>query len=201
MKWLLSRYPWLKQINWKVWIQEGVKILLLTLIAIGVLKIAATAGSIECMADNSDRSVITTEVQVNGLSQGMSQYISDVCKDFGVNEELALAYIETVSGNNPQLVTRVDTSGDGNPDIVRYGLFQLHSDLLAKYDNVVESAWGNAYAGIERLAWALEDNGSLQGALMAHYYTKPVAQEMWRAGVKSTDIIDAIISNYERRKK
>jgi len=199
MKRLLSRYPWLKQINWKVWIWEGIKILLLTIIAIGVLKIAAMDIQNIMSASTIDEPLTATELRIDGLSKGMLQHIEDVCKEWGVDKELALAYIETVSGNNPQLVTRVDTSGDGNPDIVRYGLFQLHSDLIAKYDNVVESAWGNAYAGIERLAWALEDNGSLQGALMAHYYTKPVAQDMWRAGVKSTDVIDDIISNYERR--
>lgn len=101
---------------------------------------------------------------------------------------------------DPQLVYAVIFSGPPTEDgLPRFGIMKLHPDLVSKYDakytqgvGVVESVYSNVECGVERLAWALENNATLEGALMAYIYTKPKAQEMWRQGVRTTDWVESV---------
>jgi hypothetical protein len=84
-------------------------------------------------------------------------------------------------------------------DEYRIGVMKLHPNLREKYDaqmgegpGIIESIYSNAVAGIDRLAWCLKNNESLEGALMVYYYTKPEAQKMWAKGIKTTEWVDGI---------
>lgn len=190
-------------------IKEIVWTVLLLVITVGVVDTSIGIRGLAFenpLQPESVNPVINAEVSPGQLSKAMEEHVKWVCSICDVDEDLAFAYIKVVSNNNPLLVSQVDTSGDGNPDIVRYGLFQIHSDLIAKYEkefgfqqDLVESAWTNAYIGVKRLSWALDKNETLRGALMAHYYTQPEAQKMWDTGMNTTEIIESIISEYEGR--
>lgn len=101
---------------------------------------------------------------------------------------------------DPQLVYAVIFSGPPTEDgVPRFGIMKLHPGLISKYDakypqgvGVVESVYSNVECGVERLAWALEDNATLEDALMAYIYTKPEAQKMWADGIKTTKWVEEV---------
>jgi len=135
--------------------------------------------------------------QVLNLPKALERSIEYDCVYYGVDRELVYAYIETVSHNDIRLVSRIDGE-------VYYGAFQLNSRLINKYrkDNspdIVESAYSNCSIGIQRLKWALDNNESMQGALMSCYYTQPIARKMWVNGVRSTPLTKTIEKNYKER--
>ena len=57
---------------------------------------------------------------------------------------------------------------------------------------VVESVKANVVVGIGRLKWCMENNQSVEGALMVYIYQGPQAQEMWGQGIKTTDWVEAV---------
>jgi len=137
--------------------------------------------------------------QVHELPKALARSIEYDCAYYGVDRELVYAYIEVVSHNDVSLVTRQDGQ-------VYYGAFQLNSKLIEKYRktdrlDIVESCYSNCSAGVQRLAWALDNNESLQGALMSCYYTQPIARKVWLNGIHSTPLTRAIESNYKERSK
>ena len=58
---------------------------------------------------------------------------------------------------------------------------------------MVESVKANVVVGIGRLKWCMENNQSVEGALMVYIYTKPQAQEMWKRDIKTTDWVNAVM--------
>ena len=56
---------------------------------------------------------------------------------------------------------------------------------------MVESVKANVVVGIGRLKWCMENNQSVEGALMVYIY-KPQAQEMWGKGGKTTEWVEAV---------
>ncbi len=113
----------------------------------------------------------------------LSELIEAECERVGVNMEIVYAII-----NSPY--------PDSEP---RYGLMKIHGDLIDKYnvnwsdgEGVVESVKANVVVGIGRLKWCMENNQSVDGALMVYIYTKPQAQEMWGQGVKTTEWVENV---------
>ncbi len=113
----------------------------------------------------------------------LSELIEAECERVGVNIEIVYAII-----NSPY--------PDSEP---RYGLMKIHGDLIDKYnvnwsdgEGVVESVKANVVVGIGRLKWCMENNSSLEGALMVYIYTKPQAQEMWSNGIKTTEWVENV---------
>jgi hypothetical protein len=97
------------------------------------------------------------------------------------------------------LVYAIINSSDPGDNIPRYGIMKLHPDLIKKYDvnyregvGVVDSIYSNMESGIKRLAWCMENNETLEGALMVYIYTKPQAQDMWAQGKKTTDWVEGV---------
>ena len=135
--------------------------------------------------------------QVLNLPKALVRSIEYDCTYYGVDRELVYSYIEVVSHNDIRLVSRIDGE-------VYYGAFQLNSKLIEKYrkDNspdIVESAYSNCSAGVQRLKWALDNNESMQGALMSCYYTQPIARKMWVNGIHSTPLTRQIEKKYKER--
>lgn len=114
----------------------------------------------------------------------LSEIITNECERVGVNIEIVDAIIN---------------SSYPKDNIPRYGLMKIHGDLIEKYNvnwadgkGVVESHKANVIVGIGRLKWCMENNQSVEGALMVYIYTKPQAQEMWEQGVKTTEWVEAV---------
>ena len=114
----------------------------------------------------------------------LSELIEAECERVGVSKNIVYAII-----NSPY--------PDSEP---RYGLMKLHGDLIEKYNvnwsdgcGVVESVKANVVVGIGRLKWSMENNQSVEGALMVYIYTKPQAQEMWKRDIKTTDWVNGIL--------
>ena len=114
----------------------------------------------------------------------LSELIEAECERVGVNKNIVYAII-----NSPY--------PDSEP---RYGLMKIHGDLIDKYNvnwsdgcGVVESVKANVVVGIGRLKWCMENNQSVEGALMVYIYTKPQAQEMWKRDIKTTDWVNAVM--------
>ena len=113
----------------------------------------------------------------------LSELIEAECERVGVNKNIVYAII-----NSPY--------PDSEP---RYGLMKIHGDLIEKYnvnwsdgEGVVESVKANVVVGIGRLKWCMENNQSVEGALMVYIYTKPQAQEMWAKGTKTTKWVESV---------
>ena len=126
-----------------------------------------------------------SEVQSVELGKAIKEVIRVECEKQGVPESLVYAII-----NSP------DPTEDRLP---RYGVMKLHPDLINKYNanypdgmGIVMSIYSNVVSGVERLAWCLDNNASIEGALMVYIYTKPQAQEMWGQGIKTTDWVEAV---------
>ena len=135
--------------------------------------------------------------RVHELPKALERSVEYDCAYYGVDRELVYAYIEVVSHNDIRLVSRLDGE-------VYYGAFQLHSSLINKYrkensPDIVESAYSNCSAGVQRLKWALDNNESMQGALMSCYYTQPIARKMWVNGIHSTPLTRQIEKKYKER--
>ena len=126
------------------------------------------------------------------LSPVLSALTDELCDLYDVDKDLVYAVMSTADYDP----THNSMAEDGIP---RYGLMSIHPDLIGKsktqFDwrlDVVESSYSNLAYGVYRLAWALSDNESLEGALMSYYYTKPVALEMWKQGIKTTDWVEEV---------
>ena len=114
----------------------------------------------------------------------LSELIEAECERVGVNIEIVYAIIN---------------SSYPKDNIPRYGLMKIHGDLIEKYNvnwadgkGVVESHKANVIVGIGRLKWCMENNKSVEGALMVYIYTKPQAQEMWGQGIKTTEWVENV---------
>ena len=119
------------------------------------------------------------------LGKAIKEVIRVECEKQGVPESLVYAII------NSSVPTE-----DALP---RYGVMKLHPDLIAKYNKnypdgmgIVMSIYSNVVSGVERLAWCLESNQSLEGALMSYIYTQPEAKKMWNKGIRSTEWVEAV---------
>jgi hypothetical protein len=126
------------------------------------------------------------------LPVALDEYTQEVCRLYDVDPELVYAIMYT-KGFDP---ANNDVGDDG---ITRYGLMSIHPDLIGKSKeqfgfglDVVESAYSNVMYGVSRLKWAVDGNASIEGALMAYYYTKPAALEMWKQGIKTTDWVESV---------
>ena len=114
----------------------------------------------------------------------LSELIEAECERVGVNKNIVYAIINSAYPKD---------------NIPRYGLMKIHGDLIEKYnvnwsdgEGVVESVKANVVVGIGRLKWCMENNQSVEGALMVYIYTKPQAQEMWAKGTKTTEWVEAV---------
>ena len=128
-----------------------------------------------------------TVLQERQLPQALDEYTQEVCRLYDVDPELVYAIMYT-KGFDPA------NNQVGDDGITRYGLMSIHPDLIGKSKeqfgfrlDVVESAYSNVMYGVSRLKWAVDGNESIEGALMAYYYTVPEAQKMWAKGVKGTE--------------
>jgi len=104
--------------------------------------------------------------------------------------------IRNVDANLVYAIINSQPPDDGIP---RYGVMKIHPELIKKYDadygedvGVVDSIYSNVVAGVERLEWCLDNNASIEGALMVYIYTQPEAKKMWEMGIRSTDWVDAV---------
>lgn len=138
------------------------------------------------IVESAEQVAVEERVEVD-LGKAIRQVIETECERQNVDINLVYAIIYS------------DDVADGTP---RYGIMRIHPDLLSKYDammgkgpGVVESIYSNAVAGITRLNWALKNNSTIEGALMAYIYTKPIAQEMWKEGVSTTNWVESVKEN------
>lgn len=161
----------------KKWIDSIV--LYAILVVVVMILTQPMAKSVEVLYDLTTMPV---EIENENIGKALNEVIKEECYKNDVPIELVYAIINT---NLPPM------------DVPRYGIMQLHPDLLKKYKDrfavsVVESQYSNVVAGIERLAWALNKNETIEGALMVYYYTQPKAQEMWKRGIKTTDWVEEV---------
>jgi hypothetical protein len=126
------------------------------------------------------------------LPAALDEYTQEVCRLYDVDLELVYAIMHT-KGYDPA------NNQIGDDGITRYGLMSIHPDLIGKSKeqfgfglDVVESAYSNVMYGVSRLKWAVDGNESIEGALMAYYYTKPVAVKMWKQGIRTTDWVERV---------
>ena len=119
------------------------------------------------------------------LGKAIKEVIRVECEKQGVPESLVYAIINSTAPTEDALP--------------RYGVMKLHPDLINKYNanypdgmGIVMSIYSNVVSGVERLAWCLESNQSLEGALMSYIYTQPEAKKMWDLGIGSTEWTDAV---------
>ena len=133
-----------------------------------------------------------TVLQERQLPMALDEYTQEVCQLYDVELELVYAIMST-KGYDPA------NNQVGDDGITRYGLMSIHPDLIGKSKeqfgfglDVVESAYSNVMYGVSRLKWAVDGNESIEGALMAYYYTKPVAVKMWKQGVKTTGWVEMV---------
>lgn len=129
--------------------------------------------------------------QEGELSKALTIFTKDYCSYYKVDLDLVYAIMSTVN---------YDTTayGKGEDNEIHYGVMSINALLISdsrKYVgkvDIVESAYSNIAYGIIRLEWALENNDSLEGALMAYYHTQPVARKMWAKGVKTTEWVEQV---------
>ena len=133
-----------------------------------------------------------TVLQERQLPVALDEYTQEVCRLYDVDPKLVYAIMHT-KGFDPA------NNQVGDDGITRYGLMSIHPDLIGKSKeqfgfglDVVESAYSNVMYGVSRLKWAVDGNESIEGALMAYYYTKPVAVKMWKQGIKTTDWVEEV---------
>lgn len=137
----------------------------------------------EAMPQNMPSAAVEQKT-TDTLGKAIKETIHNECVRQKVDENLVYAII-----NSPLPTEDAFT---------RSGIMKIHPDLVDKYNKqesgpgVLESIYSNAVAGIGRLAWALENNNTLDGTLMVYIYTKPQAQEMWSKGTKTTKWVESV---------
>lgn len=107
------------------------------------------------------------------------EVIAEECKRQGVDE---------------QLVNAIMYSGDPADGVERIGLMKLHPDLN-------KEEFINISHGVSRLKWCLDKNKSIDGALMVYIYTKPIAQEMWKEGIRTTMWVENVKKDYNANRR
>ena len=152
-----------------------------TIWAVGILVFVLIFASNRTPNVTATESLLTINPQVE--NELLSEIITNECERVGVNKNIVYAII-----NSPY--------PDSEP---RYGLMKIHGNLIEKYnvnwsdgEGVVESVKANVVVGIGRLKWCMENNQSVEGALMVYIYTKPQAQEMWAKGIKTTEWVENV---------
>lgn len=106
----------------------------------------------------------------NSTEISLEDVVKDECERQGVDEKIAIAIMNS---DNPE---------DG---VERVGIMKLHPAL--KKDEHV-----NISSGVSRLKWCLDKNKSIDGALMVYIYTEPIAQEMWKEGIRTTMWVEEV---------
>lgn len=184
--WITWKFPYKKRAKMlKVFTgvsQVAIMILLIVLIiAVMGLEQNQTTYNMTEITEIHEGEVKETQVV---LGKAIKEMIKTECKRQGVDIELVYAIINSEEVN------------DGTP---RYGIMKLHPDLIKKYDanyrdgvGVVESIYSNMESGVKRLKWATENNETIEDALMVYIYTKPIAQKMWKQGIKTTDWVEMV---------
>jgi hypothetical protein len=190
--------PWLPKI--KRWMPGIYKTMILFLL-FGILLTNSRTFEIQQIIQQQPEVATTDTIVIRNesgeLSKALTQYTIDVCKLYDLDPNWMFAIMAT-NEFNPDKTLVAD---DG---ITRYGICSIHPDIIGtakeKFDfkvDLVESAYSNIFVGIDRLAWALEKNDSVQGALMVYFYTKPEAQKLWNKNIRTTEWVETVITEYK----
>ena len=123
------------------------------------------------------------------LSEDLQDYIRTLCEENNVPMDLVIAQIQVESNFKADCVSGTSDYGLMQINKINHGWLKGKygiTDFLDPYDNVL--------CGIKILAGHLENNESLEKALMSYNMGTAGADKLWKQGIHTTKYVEKIKS-------